>query len=126
MAAARPDVAYFIVMLDDIKEDAPEVAGDALRRVMKGLEAGELSPLVHTRWSMAEAGSAMKFMRAARHTGKIVLATPPVANGSLAERQDLSGHRRAWRHRVRRGGVAGGTGRRCNRAERSRGAGCGR
>ena len=85
MAAARPDVAYFIVMLDDIKEDAPEVAGNALRRVMKGLEAWELSPLVHTRWSMAEAGSAMKFMRAARHTGKIVLATPPVQTGRLRE-----------------------------------------
>ena len=85
MAAARPDVAYYILMLDVLKEVAPAEPGDALRRVMKQLSAGEVAPLVHTRWSMAEAGPAMKFMRAARHTGKIVLTASPLATGRLRE-----------------------------------------
>ncbi len=86
MAAARPDVAYHILKLDVLKEDFPAEPGDALRRVMKRLEAGELSPIIHSRWPLTEAGPAMKFMRAARHIGKIVLAASPLERGQL--RQD--------------------------------------
>ena len=83
MAAARPDVDYHILELDTLKEHAPERPGAALKSVMKRVEAGELTPLMHTRWSMAEAPSAMKFMRAARHIGKIVLTNSPLETGRL-------------------------------------------
>jgi len=83
MAAARPDVAYWILRLDVLKESYPTQAGDSLRRVMDQVAAGDLNPLVHTRWSMAEAGSAMKYMQAARHVGKIVLANSPLETGRL-------------------------------------------
>ena len=86
MAAARPDVAYHILKLDVLKEDFPAEPGDALRRVMKRLEAGELTPIIHSRWPLTEAGPAMKFMRAARHIGKIVLTASPLKSGRL--RQD--------------------------------------
>ncbi len=86
MATARPDVAYHILKLDVLKEDFPAEPGDALWRVMKRLEAGELTPIIHSRWPLTEAGPAMKFMRAARHIGKIVLATSPLESGRL--RQD--------------------------------------
>ncbi|MCY4582828.1 MAG: SDR family NAD(P)-dependent oxidoreductase, partial [Chloroflexi bacterium] len=85
MAAVRPDVSYAILMLDVLKEHDPAVPGDALRRVMQRLAGGEIRPLPHTRWTMAEAGPAMKFMRAARHIGKIVLANSPMAGGVLRE-----------------------------------------
>ena len=85
MAVARPDVSYAILMLDVLKEHDPATPGNALRRVMRQLAAGEVTPLVHTRWSMTEAGPAMKFMRAARHVGKIVLANSPVESGRLRE-----------------------------------------
>ena len=88
MAAARPDVAYHILELDVLKEHDPGRPGAALRNVMQRLEAGELTPLIHTRWSMGEAGPAMKFMRAARHVGKIVLTNSPLETGRL--RQDRS------------------------------------
>ena len=83
MAAARPDVGYWILELDVLKEHDPAQPGDALRRVMQRLAADELAPLTHTRWSLAEAGSAMKFMQAARHTGKIVFAASPLETGRL-------------------------------------------
>ena len=83
MAAARPDVAYTILKLDVLKEYHPAVPGDALRRVMERLAAGELQPLTYSRWPLTETGPAMKCMRAARHLGKIVLTALPLAGGRL-------------------------------------------
>ncbi len=83
MAAVRPDVAYSILELDVLKQDDPARPGAALQQVMARLAAGELTPLVHSLWPLAEAGAAMAFMRAARHIGKIVLTSPPLASAEL-------------------------------------------
>ncbi len=83
MAAIRPDVAYSILELDVLKEEEPARPGRALGDVMGRIAAGELTPLVHTRWPLAEAGAAMAFMRDARHIGKIVLTAPPLREGRL-------------------------------------------
>ena len=83
MAAARPDVGYWILELDGLKERHPDQPGSALRRVMQRVAAGELRPLVHTRWSLAEAGPAIRFMQAARHIGKIVFSASPLETGRL-------------------------------------------
>ena len=83
MGTARPDVAYSILELDVLKEHQQAVAGDALRRVMELLAAGQVTPLTHTRWSLAEAEGGIKFMRAARHIGKIVFTTSPLETGRL-------------------------------------------
>ncbi len=85
MAAARPDVDYHILELDTLKEHDPSTPGKALRAVMKQVESGVLTPLVHSRWSMGEAGPAMKFMRSARHIGKIVLANSALETGRLRD-----------------------------------------
>ena len=83
MSEARPDVAYFILELDVLKADDPAWPGRSLRGVMKQLAAGEITPLIHSRWSLAEAAGAMRFMRAARHLGKIVLTNSPLTRGHL-------------------------------------------
>ena len=85
MAALRPDVAYAILMIDVLKEEEPAKAGEILRRVMARLESGELTPLIHARWPVAEAGRAMKCMQGARHIGKIVFTNAPLARGRLRE-----------------------------------------
>ena len=85
MAAERPDVAYSIMALDALKEDDAVRLGVALREVMDRLAAGKLEPLVHTRWPLAEAGSAMDFMRSAKHIGKIVLTASPLAGERLRD-----------------------------------------
>ena len=83
MAAARPDVAYLILNVDTLKRTDPVRPGASLARVMKRLGTGELTPLPHTVWPLAEMGSAMEVMRAARHIGKNVLRMPPLVRDSL-------------------------------------------
>ena len=51
---------------------------------MARLKAGELTPLIHARWPVAEAGRAMKCMQGARHIGKIVFTNSPLARGRCA------------------------------------------
>ena len=83
MSAARPDVEYSILRLDVCKKVDPGRPGAILRDIMDRLVAGELTPLVHSRWPLAEAPAAMTFMRSARHIGKIALALPPPSNNRL-------------------------------------------
>ena len=83
MAEVRPDVSYDILELDVLKKTNPAWVGEVLCEVMEALEAGELSPLTHSRWPLAEAGPALGFMRAARHLGKIVVTTNPLSRGRL-------------------------------------------
>ncbi len=83
MAALRPDVAYAILDLYTLKEQDPAGPGGALREVLARMAKGELAPLRHTIWPMAETSVAMGYMRAARHIGKIVLTTPALGAGRL-------------------------------------------
>ncbi len=83
MSMSRPDVAYFILDVDELKRIDPARAGASLSRVMDRLAAGELSPLPHTVWPLCEIESAMDAMRGARHTGKNVLRMPLLARGRL-------------------------------------------
>ena len=83
ISAARPDVAYSTLRLDVLKESNPAQPGAALKRVMAGMAEGALSPLPRKSWPLAEASSAMAFMRSARHVGKIVLEMPPLSRGRL-------------------------------------------
>ena len=83
MAAARPDVRYHILELDVMKKTEPEWVGRVFRDVMARVADGELQPIVHSRWPLAEAGAALGFMRSARHLGKIVVTAPPLRQGRL-------------------------------------------
>ncbi|MDE0304846.1 MAG: SDR family NAD(P)-dependent oxidoreductase [Albidovulum sp.] len=85
MSAARPDVNYSILELDALKEMRPKEPGEALRNVMERVALGELTPIVRTKWPIAETVAAMDFMRSARHIGKIVLTMPPAASGRLRD-----------------------------------------
>ena len=88
MASARPDVDYHILELDVLKRQRPEEPGASLDDVVARLASGELEPIVHNSWSMGEAASAIRFMRDARHIGKLVLTNSPLEKGTL--RKDRS------------------------------------
>ncbi|MCY3725621.1 MAG: SDR family NAD(P)-dependent oxidoreductase [Rhodobacteraceae bacterium] len=85
MAAVRPDVNYAILELDVLKKTDPDWVGRVLGDVMSQLASGKLKPIIHSRWPLAEAGAALRFMRSARHIGKIVLTAPPLVSGNLRE-----------------------------------------
>ena len=88
MAAVRPDVGYWILELDVLKKTDPAWVGRVLRGLTARLAAGDIEPIVHSRWPLAEAGAALSFMRSARHLGKIVVTPPPLVRGGL--RRDRS------------------------------------
>ncbi|MDE3268058.1 MAG: beta-ketoacyl synthase N-terminal-like domain-containing protein [Chloroflexota bacterium] len=85
MAAARPDVDYHVLQVDVLKKNDPGRPGRALASVMKRVEAGELEPILHSRWSMSDASAAFRYMQSARHIGKIVMAKSPLQTGRLRE-----------------------------------------
>ena len=85
MASVRPDVTYGIPELDVLKKTQPENVGVVLREITDRVSTGELQPLIHSRWPMAEAGAALSFMRSARHIGKIVRTNQPLVRGQLRE-----------------------------------------
>ena len=87
MAAARPDVDYSVLAVDELARSDPARVGRALRAVAEKLRSGELSPLPSAAWPAAEAVQAMEAMQAGRHQGKLVLTLP---------RRELGREGRAW------------------------------
>ncbi len=83
MAAARADVRYRNVALDELVRREPARVGAVLRGVLERVEAGELGPLPFTRWPLSQAGRALTRMREARHVGKLVLVPSALAGGGL-------------------------------------------
>ena len=83
MSASRPDVGYSVLDVETLKRTDPATPGASLARIMARLSAGELAPLPHAVWPLAEIRSAMETMRAARHIGKNVLRMPPLARNGL-------------------------------------------
>lgn len=65
MAERRPDVAYEILELDVLKKTDPAWVGRVLQDILKRLPSGELRPITHSRWPLAEVGSALRFMQLA-------------------------------------------------------------
>ncbi len=83
MSELRPDVGYDILELDVLKKTDPAWVGRVLTSIVNRLGSGELKPIVHSRWPLSEAGAALRFMRSARHLGKIVATASPLAQGHL-------------------------------------------
>ena len=118
MAAVRPDVSYAILELDVMKKTEPATVGVVLRDVMARLTAGELTPIIHSRWPLAEAGNAI----GVHAIGPARREDRPDAlphKRRVAQGPHIPGDRRSGRHRMRRGRLARGAGRRRHRAQRA-------
>ena len=83
MASARPGVAYRPLAVDRLLVEDPSRLGRVLGEVVGRVRRGELEPLPHRRWPLAELGSALGEMREARHVGKLVVAPSPLSGGRL-------------------------------------------
>ena len=76
MEAARRDLRYHVLAVDEMLRLQPEKVGAVFRDIMGRLAAGAIAPLPCRSWPMVEADSAMSFMRRGGHVGKLVLTTP--------------------------------------------------
>ncbi|MFI6697453.1 type I polyketide synthase [Streptomyces sp. NPDC050509] len=73
VAAAHPGVTYRAF---DLVEAGPEHIGAMLTEIVGLFEQGALKRLPTRVWDVRRAGEALRFMRQARHTGKLVLSVP--------------------------------------------------
>ncbi|MFN2166553.1 MAG: zinc-binding dehydrogenase, partial [Anaerolineae bacterium] len=85
LAAARPDIAYHTIALDDMARDEPELIQAMLQELAKEFAAGHLQPLPTTVYPLEEAESAFRLMAQARHMGKVVITVPAVSAGRRFE-----------------------------------------
>lgn len=85
MKIVRPDVEYHILSLDVLKREEPDRVGRSFRPLMERFASGELQPLRHSKWPMAEIGDALQYMGSAKHVGKLVLTVPPLTKGAVRD-----------------------------------------
>ena len=73
MAAARPDVAYHILAIDDWIRNEPARVGALLDRLLEALARSAARPLPRRCFDLSEAPAALRLMQRAGHVGKLVL-----------------------------------------------------
>jgi hypothetical protein len=73
IAAARPDVSYFLYDLGAAAKADPGLLAPMFAALLDAFADGSLRALPVTTFPLAEAASAMRMMAQARHIGKIVL-----------------------------------------------------
>ena len=71
--SARPDVVFHTLDLAALLQSQPERIQADLGPLMNRFAAGQLQPLPSRCFSLADAQNAFRFMRSARHIGKIVI-----------------------------------------------------
>ncbi|MEZ4727505.1 MAG: type I polyketide synthase [Caldilineaceae bacterium] len=76
MAAARPDVHYFLVDLAAVTQEEPELVQAMYAELTPQFADGRLRPLPTQCFPIGETINAFRTMQQARHTGKIVVTQP--------------------------------------------------
>jgi acyl transferase domain-containing protein/NADPH-dependent curcumin reductase CurA/short-subunit dehydrogenase/acyl carrier protein len=87
MAAVRPDVEYFPILL---RHDHLELIQSMLQDLAAAFESGELTPLPRRTFALTNAVDAFRYMAQARHIGKVVLSIDRLEPPAPALRADAS------------------------------------
>ena len=77
VATGHPGVTYRAF---ELLEAGPDRIGQMLGELLDLFERGALRPLPITSWHASQATDAFRFLRQARHTGKLVFRLPPPLN----------------------------------------------
>ena len=80
VARKRPDVRYHPFDLGDVARSDPALLQRLLRDLMAAFAAGELTPLKHTVFRLADGAAAFRYMAQARHIGKVVIESDAAAD----------------------------------------------
>ena len=68
------NLSFFAIDLDRVIRERPAPLGSMLREIVRSVADGELSPLPHQAWPIAEASDAFRFMQQGKHIGKLVIS----------------------------------------------------
>jgi NAD(P)-dependent dehydrogenase (short-subunit alcohol dehydrogenase family)/aryl carrier-like protein len=69
----RNNLAFFAIDLDQVIRKRPAFLGPMLQETVRRVRDGELQPLPHRGWPIAEWQDAFRFMQQGKHIGKVVL-----------------------------------------------------
>jgi myxalamid-type polyketide synthase MxaB len=85
VAAARPDIKYFLVDLFELTQQQPERIQAMMKQLLPQFQDQRLKPLPQTVFPTAQAIDAFRYMQQAKHIGKIVIRQPEIRqSNSLA------------------------------------------
>jgi 1-acyl-sn-glycerol-3-phosphate acyltransferase len=73
LLAFRNNLSYFVLELDRLELERPELAGRLFREVMRGFAEGTYTVTPHSVFAPGEVEDALRLMAQARHIGKIVV-----------------------------------------------------
>jgi len=72
----RNNVSMHVIDMAPVISDKPDLLARMYEEVLKGFEAGELSPLPHRAFRVSQIAAAFRHMAQALHTGKVVISMP--------------------------------------------------
>ncbi|HWG44788.1 MAG TPA: type I polyketide synthase [Gemmataceae bacterium] len=70
----RKNLSFHAIDLDRMIRDRPALLGSLLKQLVREANAGQLTPLPHRVYPIAEVVAAFRFMQQSKHIGKIVLS----------------------------------------------------
>ena len=76
VAKVKPNASYFVIFLGEIFDHDPSLTQTMLRELVTEFEFGNLSPLPHKIFPIADVKEAFRYMAHAKHIGKIVITHP--------------------------------------------------
>ena len=76
LRSLRNNVSMHVIYIAQVMADKPDLMARMFEDVLKGFEAGELSPLPHRTFRVSQIAAAFRHMAQARHTGKVVIGMP--------------------------------------------------
>ncbi len=72
----RNNVSMHVIDMAQVMAEKPDLTARLFEDVLKGFEAGQLSPLPHRTFRVSQIAAAFRHMAQARHTGKVVISLP--------------------------------------------------
>lgn len=76
LGAFRNSLSFSFVDLDVIVRRRPELGRHCLEEVLQFINEGKLTPLPYRAFALADVAEAFRFMRQAKHIGKIIISFP--------------------------------------------------
>lgn len=102
----RNNLSFFAIDLDRVMRERPARLGSMLRDIVRRVRDGELTPLPHRVWPIAEAAEAFRYMQHGKQIGKVVLSVRDQAPAAVPSEDEPVAFRRDGTYLIT-GGLGG-------------------